>query len=112
MTMNDRCSLEHCLSSGKYGEKKSGLNGDSNPDPWDAGAVLCQLSYQSNWLLCASIISPEMIFIDLHKQHMNIMYHFSGHSRCCLSSAIYCEDHSPSSKYEMFLCFFFCVACA
>lgn len=33
MTMNDRCSLERYLSSGKCGEKKSGLNGDSNPDP-------------------------------------------------------------------------------
>ena len=51
MTMIDCCSLERCLSSGKYGEKKSGLNGDSNPDPWDAGAVLSQLSYQSNWEL-------------------------------------------------------------
>ena len=48
MTMNDRGSLERCLSSDKYDEKKSGLNGDSNSDPWDAGAVLCQLSYQAN----------------------------------------------------------------
>jgi len=28
--------------------KISGLNGDSNPDPYDAGAVLHQLTYQAN----------------------------------------------------------------
>jgi len=26
----------------------SGLNGDSTPDPYDAGAVLHQLTYQAN----------------------------------------------------------------
>ena len=37
-----------------YSEKglgNSGLNGDSNPDLCDAGAVLNQLSYKANWEL-------------------------------------------------------------
>ena len=37
------------LSSSERGLKNSCLNGDSNPDLCDAGAVLHQLSYQANW---------------------------------------------------------------
>ena len=38
----------HCLSSRKKGLRNSDLNGDSNPDLCDAGAVLHQLSYMAN----------------------------------------------------------------
>ena len=37
------------LSSEKADLKNSGLNGNSNPDLCDAGAVLRKLSYQANW---------------------------------------------------------------
>jgi len=36
------------LSSNEQSLRISGLNGDSNPDPYDAGAVLHQLTYQAN----------------------------------------------------------------
>ena len=37
------------LSSSEKCLKNSGLNGDSNPDLCDAGAVLHRWSYQANW---------------------------------------------------------------
>ena len=37
--------------SNDYAQNKSGLNEDSNPDLFDSGAVLHQLSYQANWEL-------------------------------------------------------------
>ena len=40
---------EVTLSSSEKRLKNSGLNGDSNPDLCDAGAVLHQLSNQANW---------------------------------------------------------------
>ena len=42
-------ALYRCLRGSEKGLKNSGLNGDSNPDLCDAGAVLHQLSYQANW---------------------------------------------------------------
>ena len=38
-----------CLSSSEKGLKNSDLNGDSNHDLCDSGAVLHQLSYQAKW---------------------------------------------------------------
>ena len=37
------------LSSSERGLKISGLNADSKPNLYDAGAVLHQLSYETNW---------------------------------------------------------------
>ena len=45
----DHRSFYGCFSSSEKGLKNSGLNGDSNPDLCDAGAVLYQLSFQANW---------------------------------------------------------------
>ena len=50
--VNDPYSFLHYLSSSEYiGQKNSDLNGDLNPDFYDLGASLCQLSYQANWEL-------------------------------------------------------------
>ena len=50
--------LQDYLSSSEYGQKISGLNGNSNPDLCNSNAVLNQFGYQANWELCGSIISP------------------------------------------------------
>ena len=44
---------------GTFEKQAPGLNGDSNPDFFNAGAVLHQLSYQANWerSFCGSIMS-------------------------------------------------------
>jgi len=49
MNENDhRSHLSLLISSSEKGQKNSGLNGDSNLDLCDAGAVLFKLSYQAN----------------------------------------------------------------
>ena len=42
-------TTECCLGSSEKSRKNSGLNGDSIPNPCDAGAALHQLSYQAQW---------------------------------------------------------------
>ena len=42
------CNLRSCK---RKPEKSSGLNGIRTHDLRDAGAMLCQLSYQANWEL-------------------------------------------------------------
>ena len=44
LNLNLIITFFRCLSSSEKGQ-----NGDSNPDLCDAGAVLHQLSYQTNW---------------------------------------------------------------
>ena len=46
-----RSYLSLVISSSEKGQKNSDLNGDSNLDLCDAGAVLFQLSYQAYWEL-------------------------------------------------------------
>ena len=41
--------------------KNSRLNGDSNPDLCDAGAVLHQLSYQAKWELVVKLVDDKPI---------------------------------------------------
>ena len=49
MNENDHHSyLSLVISSSEKGQKNSDLNGDSNLDLCDAGAVLFELSYQAN----------------------------------------------------------------
>ena len=49
MNENDhRSYLSLVISSSEKGQKNSDLNGDSNLDLCDAGAVLFELSYQAN----------------------------------------------------------------
>ena len=53
MNVYDRGNVLGCLNSSKKGMKNPGLNGDSNHDLCDVGAVLYQLSYQAgSWSLC------------------------------------------------------------
>ena len=51
LNMNDPCSLLALLKQLQERPENSGINRDSNPDPFDASAVLYQLSYQANWRL-------------------------------------------------------------
>lgn len=51
LNMNDPCSLLAQLKQLQERPENSGINKDSNPDPFDASAVLYQLSYQVNWRL-------------------------------------------------------------
>ena len=45
----DHCIFWCCLCSSEKALKNSGLNRDLNPDLYDAGGVLFQLSYLANW---------------------------------------------------------------
>ena len=52
--------------------KKPGLNGDLNPDLYDAYAVLYQLNYQANWRLVVMWVDDKSVgdgyrSIDIYK---------------------------------------------
>ena len=64
----------HCLSSSEKGLKNSGLNGDSNPDLCDAGAVFYRLSYQANW-------EQVVMWVDYQPVDVEIDYDNTGISR-------------------------------
>ena len=47
--MNLIIAFQRCFKQRRKRSENSDLNGDSNPDLCDAGAVLHQLRYQANW---------------------------------------------------------------
>ena len=49
------------LSSSEEVLDNLGMNGDSNPDVFDAGAVFNQLSYQANWELVVMWVCYEAV---------------------------------------------------
>ena len=61
--------FNRCLSSSEKGLKteNSGLNGDSNPDICDAGAVLHQFSYQANWEHLVMWIDYKHVDVEIIK---------------------------------------------
>ena len=52
-------------------QQEKGLNGNSNPDLCDAGALLHQLSYQANWeqvfTLVVNVEIDETLFVESRK---------------------------------------------
>ena len=56
-------------------EKKSGLNGNWNPDLRDAGAVLHQLSYQTKW-------EQVVVWVDYKPVDVEIDYDNTGTFPC------------------------------
>ena len=60
------------LSSSEKGLKSSGLNGDSNPDLCDAGAVLYQLSYQTNWEQVVMWVDYKPVNVEISDDNTRI----------------------------------------
>ena len=52
---------------------EKGLNGDSNPDLCDAGAVLHQLRYQGNWELIVMWVDHESGDVEIHDSNTIIL---------------------------------------
>ena len=101
--MNLIISFYHCLSSSKKDLKNSSLNGDSNPDLYNASAVLYQLSYHRhlsprlrayNWPTQQPAPSRPDGWTGrgLHQYHRvqgsnpHSSLNFSGLSHCCVRS--------------------------
>ena len=57
-----------CASEAVASMASSCLNGDSNPDLCDSGAVLFQLSYQINWERVVIWVDYGLVLIDPHSQ--------------------------------------------
>ena len=89
------------LSNSEKGPKNSGLNGDSDSDVSDAGAVLYQLSYQANLELVVMLFDYKP-FVDRYRYktltgfESPLRPEFSGFSRSCLRSA---EKKTPKIFY-------------
>ena len=64
------------LSCSERGLKISGLNGDSNPDLCDAGAVLHQLSYQVNWVQVVMWLDYKPVDVEIHYDNTVIFHVF------------------------------------
>ena len=58
------------------GLKFSGLNGDSNPDLCDAGAVLHQLSYQANWVQVVMWLNYKPVYVEIDDDNTGIFHVF------------------------------------
>ena len=53
------------LSNSEKGLKISGLNGDSNPDLCEAGAMFQQLSYQANWVQVVMWLNYKPVYVEI-----------------------------------------------
>ena len=71
MNEYDRRIFQRCLSNSEKGLGNSGLNGDSNPDLCDAGAVLNQFSYKANWELVVMWVVYEPLDVEIDDKWMN-----------------------------------------
>ena len=64
------------LSSSKKGLKNSGLNGDSKPGLYDAGAVLRQLSYEANWEEVVMWVDYKPVDVEIDNHNTGIFHVF------------------------------------
>ena len=70
---------------------RSELNGTSNPDPCDAGAVLHQLNYQANWEQVVVWVEYKPVDVEIGATIKFI--HSNPHFKCMENSGIimYCS---------------------
>ena len=54
--------------------KRSGRNGDSNPDLCDAGVVLYQLSYQANWVQVVEWVDYKPVGVETDDDNTGIFH--------------------------------------
>ena len=50
------------------------MNGDSNPDLSDAGAVLHQLSYQANWKQFVMWVDYKLVDVEIYDDNTGIFH--------------------------------------
>ena len=50
------------------------MNGDSNPDLSDAGAVLHQLSYQANWEQFVMWVDHKLVDVEVYDDNTGIFH--------------------------------------
>ena len=60
-------AFKRCFNSSEKGLKNSGLNGDSNTDLCDVGAVLHQLSCQANWEQVVMWVDYKPVDVEISK---------------------------------------------
>ena len=101
--MNFIIAFYHFWSSSEKGRKNSGLDGDSNPELCDTGAVLYQFSYHAYWEQVVGWVNYKPVAVEIdgddsstgralhwHCRGQGLNPHsdlnFSGPSCCCLSS--------------------------
>ena len=65
-------SFYRCLSSSEKSLKNSGLNGDSNPNLCDAGALLYQLSNQANWEQVVMWVDYKPVDVEIDDDNTGI----------------------------------------
>ena len=66
------------IAFSEKGLKNSGLNGDSNPDLWDAGAVPYQLGYQANWEQVVMRVDYKPIDVEIDDGNTGIVHVLSS----------------------------------
>ena len=54
--------------------ENSNLNGDSNPDLCDAGAVLHQLNYQANWEQVVVWVDYKLVDVEIGDDNTGFFY--------------------------------------
>jgi len=64
------------LSSSEKGLKNSDLNGDSNPDICDAGAVLHQFSSEANWEQVVMWVNYKPVDVEIDDDNTGIFHVF------------------------------------
>ena len=65
MNKCDHHISQGCLSIKEKGLKNLGLKEGSNPDLWDAHAVLYQSSYQANWEQVIMRVGCELVDVEI-----------------------------------------------
>ena len=72
--MNLIIALWRCFSSSEKGLKNSGLNGDSNSDLCDVGAVLFQLNFQANWEQFVLWVDYKPVDVEIDDDNTRIFH--------------------------------------